>query len=57
MKIEKLALKNLRNEEQSEKTPLKMKNIRKELDDCYVEMVKRIEAVTILQSNHRLSTN
>jgi ElaB/YqjD/DUF883 family membrane-anchored ribosome-binding protein len=44
-----------RNEEQSEKTSLKMKDLRKEIEDCYVEMIKRIEAVTILQSDHTLT--
>jgi hypothetical protein len=44
-----------RNEEQSEKTSLKMKAIRRELDDCYVEIVRRFEAITILQSDHTLT--
>ncbi len=44
-----------RNEEQSEKTSLKMKAVRRELDDCYVEIVKRLEAITILQSDHTLA--
>ena len=44
-----------RNEEQSQKISLRMVNIRKDLDACYVEMVSRIEAITILQPNHNLT--
>lgn len=44
-----------RNEEASQKNSLKMKDLRKEIEECYVEMIKRMEAVTILQSNHTLT--
>jgi hypothetical protein len=32
-----------------------MKSVRQELDDCYVEIVKRMEAITILQDDHTLA--
>ncbi|MDR2009001.1 MAG: DUF6261 family protein [Bacteroidales bacterium] len=44
-----------RNEETSQKTNLKMKDLRKEIEDCYVDIIRRIEAVTILQSDHSLT--
>ncbi len=44
-----------RNEEQSEKNSLKMKDLRKEIEACYADIIIRIEAVTILQSDHTLT--
>jgi hypothetical protein len=44
-----------RNEEASQKTSLKMKDLRKEIEDCYIEIIRRIEAITILQNDHTLT--
>ena len=44
-----------RNIEQSEKTTRRMVEIRKELDTCYLEMLVRIEAKILLQSDHNLT--
>ncbi|MDR2009000.1 MAG: DUF6261 family protein [Bacteroidales bacterium] len=44
-----------RNEETSQKTSLRMKDLRTEIENCYVEMIKCMEAVTILQSDHTLT--
>ena len=44
-----------RNEEQSMKPAARAVNIRKELDNCYVDMVTRIQAVALLQKDHQLT--
>lgn len=44
-----------RNEEESQKTNLKMIELRKRVEDSYVIMVRRLEAVTVLQADHDLT--
>jgi hypothetical protein len=48
------ALSDERHSENSSKSKMRVIDIRKEIDNCYGNMVRCIEVATILNSNHNL---